>query len=542
MRGLAAVHLAHFAWLAAGCATITAAETAGRTWHELRTTRFRIATDGPVDLARNLAEDLERFHEVLMRETTAEEREAAPPLRIVLLQDADSLAALVPQARLQSGVSWVGSFVPSPRGNFVVLHTDPLTGAAREEQGRRRLFHEYAHYVMAMAGARAPSWYDEGFAEFFSTTEFREDGSYTLGFPPQRDTRGWIPLRTLFESGRIAELSQAGQGSAFPSRVRDAEPLVSDSYAQAWSIVHHFSTDPERKSRLARYLSLWQTGTTLDDAVVNGFGASVETLEATLQKYAAQPRVAYVTVKPARPLRAVKAHTAELSPARTHSLVADLLLWTQGPDEAVAALLEEAMRETSSDPAPVLALARLRLAEASAERREGEKNPRWAIATAERLVDAARKRGGESPEVLVLDGHLHVARAELAVGDRDAAEREILLARTAYRTAIRGDEALAEAYWALGRTYLTHDTGSEEAVVVLEAAGYLLPVFTAIPWTLARIRIARGEAAAAVAPLQYVLRWSRSLEQRAKALELLDRIRRDVHEAAPAQAPAEPTG
>src|SRR5262245_14427053 len=84
-------------WLTAlvqACATTTAVETARNPWHEVRSPRFQLWTDGDPERGRALVEDLERFHQVALQTTTAEEREAAPPLRIFLAKDAASFAAL----------------------------------------------------------------------------------------------------------------------------------------------------------------------------------------------------------------------------------------------------------------------------------------------------------------------------------------------------------------------------------------------------------------------------------------------------------------
>src|SRR5690348_7448751 len=72
-----------------------AAQTARGTWYELRTPRFRAWTDGEPETARVLLEDLERFHQVLLTLTSAEERAAAPPLRIFVAKDQRSFNALV---------------------------------------------------------------------------------------------------------------------------------------------------------------------------------------------------------------------------------------------------------------------------------------------------------------------------------------------------------------------------------------------------------------------------------------------------------------
>ena len=79
--------------LLTACAS-DAFRTAGRQWSEVRSARFRVLTEGDVEQARALVLDLERFHQVMLAKTSAEERVGAPPLQILLARDARTLKAL----------------------------------------------------------------------------------------------------------------------------------------------------------------------------------------------------------------------------------------------------------------------------------------------------------------------------------------------------------------------------------------------------------------------------------------------------------------
>jgi hypothetical protein len=130
--------------LAAGCAT-TAAEAARGHWYAVSTPRFQVWTDGDPQLARGMVEDLERYHQVALRTTTAEDREAAPPVRIFLAKDSSSMGALAPMAKLAPGVIRAGIFTSTYRGNYAVVNSKDDTDAAGEQlTGRAVLFHEYA--------------------------------------------------------------------------------------------------------------------------------------------------------------------------------------------------------------------------------------------------------------------------------------------------------------------------------------------------------------------------------------------------------------
>jgi hypothetical protein len=143
------------------------------------------------------------------------------------------------------------------------------------------------------------------------------------------------------------------------------------------------------------------------------------------------------------------------------------------------------------------------------------------LAAAERYLQQAVQRESAAPEALLLAGHLHRVKAALAKQAKQPYADELSAARTAYRSAIHADDALAEAYVGLGATYLIADNGSKEAQVVLEAATYLLPLQTETAMMLAKVQLARGNGAQAVPALEYVIRWSSDEQQRAEASSAL---------------------
>ena len=238
-----------------------ATQTARGTWHELRTPRFRAWTDGDPEPVRVLLEDLERFDHVLRALTSAEEREAAPPLRIYVAKDDRSLRSLTgARANIQ------GLFKPTLRGNYAIVGGGANVEADDPYAIARRavLFHEYTHYVLSMSGARVPSWYNEGFAEYMSTTAFRDDGRYTIGCVPQHRAAWtkyieWLPMLRVLSADNVADLEGSrGVGGTGTHVGSDRNPA--DSYAQSWYAVHYFLADGQRKAQLNRYLQEWAAG------------------------------------------------------------------------------------------------------------------------------------------------------------------------------------------------------------------------------------------------------------------------------------------
>jgi tetratricopeptide (TPR) repeat protein len=525
-----AMALACSSWALSACAT-TAVDSAKGDWHEVRTARFEVLTEGEPAEARALVQDLERFHQVMLAKTTAAEREGVPPLKIFVTQGSASFEALTHARHDTAGI-----FRSTVGGNYAVVEGVTEQDEAVRMTTRNILFHEYVHYMMAASGARVPSWYNEGFAEFMSTTHFRADGSYTVGCPPQHRTRWhdyleWRPMRELLESDDIASLRGDRQ----------------DSYLQAWYAVHYLSTNDARKAQLSDYLQRFDSVSS-ELAVQASFGLDLDAFDRAIRAHASSKNFECVAITPTVPLRLPVIEERPISTELAHVRLGELVLSTLGPTDETLALLAQAVKVARDNPLARVHAVRGDLA-AATDAGDGEPSSQVvdaAIAKVEALGSAVRGL----PEADDLLGDLYLSRARRLQRANDPGHAAALkLARKAYRRAIRADETHAPAYYGLGRTYLVDDNGSKEPLVVLETAGYLVPSAVEVPLTLAAILIERGEHAAAEAPTRYVLRWAKNPRLRKAAQRYLDRL--PLHtamqhaadsNAAPQQPAAEPTG
>jgi Flp pilus assembly protein TadD len=521
-----------------GCGT-AAMHTAGGSWYEVRSPRFALWTDGEPERARALVADLERFHAVMLAMTTAEDRLSAPPLRIFLAKDRASFLAWT-RGHMKSAA---GFFKSSGHGNYAVIDPGPHDGGGIGEfRGREVLFHEYTHYITTMHGVRAPSWYDEGFAEYMAPTEFRASGAYTVGCPSLYRTAGfsyaeWLSMGAVMEANNIATLMRDPSGG-----VRTAHAAI-DTYAQSWYAVHFFSADEVHQHQLVEYLRLWGLGTPPSDAVRRAFGMDYPTLDKVLRAYAANPRFACIEVMPAQPLPTPRIEVRPMSTADAHRHVGDLLEALFGPIDAALDILLKAAALAPRDASTLAALARWYWQSARAP----GASPADAFVRARRYLDQAIAIAPDNPEVLTLDGHLRSEAAAALFKAGKLGTVELEAARNAYRRAIHRDDTAAEAYYGLGVTYLIQDSGAQEAVVVFEEAAYLLPLETGISMDLARLYIGRKDSPKAIAALEDVEHWSKSEPMVAAAKKLHALLNNApnappavAHESSPAAAQAGP--
>jgi tetratricopeptide (TPR) repeat protein len=203
--------------------------------------------------------------------------------------------------------------------------------------------------------------------------------------------------------------------------------------------------------------------------------------------------------------------------------VGDLVLATLGPTEAAFEVLEQAVALDGKAYKTLIALARAHWQKAEAT--EGA-SATTELTAAESYLEQARPLAAADPEVLAVEGHIRrlQAKALRASGAEGVADR-IALARKAYRTAIKLDEALAEAYFGLGLTYLIDDNGSEEGQAALEVAAFLLPLEASIALSLGELQVRRGNLLQAVPALQYALLRSKDPATRERTKRAIDKIR-----------------
>ncbi|MBC2777366.1 tetratricopeptide repeat protein [Parasphingopyxis marina] len=137
------------------------------------------------------------------------------------------------------------------------------------------LFHEYAHHFMLQYFPTAyPAWYIEGFAEYFATVEFLEDGSVRLGSPPEFRASS-LRYGTWIRADRM--LSNESENDHM-------------TYAEGWLLVHLAANNAEVGAALSDYLNRLVRGETGREAYENSFGQSRRTVNRMMQRYLSRNR------------------------------------------------------------------------------------------------------------------------------------------------------------------------------------------------------------------------------------------------------------
>jgi tetratricopeptide (TPR) repeat protein len=264
------------AWLAL-LACVPAAARAE--WKEATTTNFVVYAEGGEAQLREFATKLEKFNFVLR----AYHGVTAPPspikLKVYLLPSIDAVSKL-------GGDGVAGFYVSDARGLMMVGTRSRPPGAVIARSGpdsvdidsESILLHEYTHHFMFQYfPATYPTWYSEGFAEFWGATNILPDDVVEVGQPVDYRYGSlvfnrWLPVKKLLTAQSYADV-----------------PELDLLYAEGWLLVRSAFDDPKQMKQLQAYLKAINAGVSYEQAMNDSFG-DVGELDSRLHSYAGKSK------------------------------------------------------------------------------------------------------------------------------------------------------------------------------------------------------------------------------------------------------------
>ncbi len=212
-------------------------------WKVAETANFRVHSEASDERLIEQAAVLEDFRALLMRMTGHTPPDGTPKLDVFMVDD---LAIAMPWRAPAKGMA---GFYRADAGRISAVALDRTGGREFDVNAQQILLHEYAHHFMLAANGPAyPAWYVEGFAEYFSTAEFRPERIEFGKVSPNRglwlSNAAWLPLETVL-AGR-PETSGGKSAAMF--------------YAQSWALTHYMFRMPGMRDRLVAYLKAFSGG------------------------------------------------------------------------------------------------------------------------------------------------------------------------------------------------------------------------------------------------------------------------------------------
>jgi len=448
-------------------------------WHEAVSTNFIVYSQGSRQDAIDFAAKLERFHFMLKTIRPVPAGQANARLRVFLLADQGAVARSV------GGGGVAGYYIPDARGLMLVgtrRRQTRLTDirSARMETGdidpENVLFHEYTHhFTFQYFPATYPTWYSEGFAEFWGATRILPGDVIEVGAPADHRfstfrALGWLPLARLLRARSYSDL-------------RGTEIFL--LYAEGWLLVRYLFEHPARQRQIQDYLRLINVGTPIDEAIRQAI-PDLDAFNNELFEYAGAARFNVVRLPFRRiEIGAIEART--LRPAE-QALIMDEIKLSRGYPQREAAEFADHVKDVAGrfpdDPFAIrMVMETQYLAGNGAE----------ALAAADRLLalDPNHARA-LATKGLIRSAALAAARSTDAAawnGARQYLRRAVNAART--------DPVVLEAYY---RSFLIQGAlPPEDAQNALYSAMELAPSDDELRYSLARDFEQRGMIPDAIA-------------------------------------------
>jgi tetratricopeptide (TPR) repeat protein len=242
-------------------------------WHELRSPDFVI-------FGQSSREEMERFALDLARYISVVERlvESEPPKSpaYIFLVDDDVEDLLV-----QSDFS-LAYMTSSLTGIDLVIRD----GSVYDPVKRSIFLHEFTHYLtLRNRKLMYPAWYEEGFAEFLSSTRKRGN-TMEIGSAPGR----------VRELGFLQAIKWKLGGAKYPFDLKPALAWKRSSltqypiifYGTSWITVHYLNSNPDRQKQLATMIRLQGQGVEWEEAFSRAFPESIDELERKINRHGEQ--------------------------------------------------------------------------------------------------------------------------------------------------------------------------------------------------------------------------------------------------------------
>jgi tetratricopeptide (TPR) repeat protein len=323
-----------FLLLISTTAVFSRAAMAGEaTWVEVKSPHFSVVTDAGERRGREVATRFEQMRAVFGRLLTQAKVNTPIPLQIVAFRNTKELRQVSP---LWHGkpVELAGLFQGSSDRCFIMLDMSV-------ESPWGVVFHEYAHQLMnGTLSFRMDPWFEEGFAEYFSSIEVDTREARVGKIPAV--TYEIIQQRGLM---KIADLFRVQQNSSTYNESGDKRTVF---YAES-SMVVHYIYDNDLFPKLANYVDLrYNKNLSVEDAIQQGFGMSAANFDKAIRSYIASNQFQYYKMKTPPEIETTGYTSKPISHTDASAVMADIHAHSSDYHEKSAAEFEDVLK---ADPA-----------------------------------------------------------------------------------------------------------------------------------------------------------------------------------------------
>lgn len=306
-------------------------------WVEVRSPHFSVVTDAGEKRGHETALKFEQMRAVFGAMLVKANVNLPVPLQIVAFRNTKEMRQFAP---LWHGkpTQLAGLFQSGPDRNFILLDMSV-------ENAWTVVFHEYAHRLLSgnITGETQP-WFDEGFAEYFSTIEVDAKVAKLGRMPPPG---AWETLQR-YGLMKITDLLEVQHNS----QEYNEGDRRSVFYAQSWLLVHYLY-DTKQAPMIARYFdAVIDQKANIENGIQRAFGTSTAQLDKELHEYFARGRVTYTTIPTPPGIETTGYTVTAMSAVAAKAVLADAHLHSMDyQDKAVSEFQEVLATEPGNEAA-----------------------------------------------------------------------------------------------------------------------------------------------------------------------------------------------
>ena len=298
-------------------------------WVEIRSPHFSVVTDAGEKRGRDAAFHFEEMRAVFGALLFKAKVTLPTPLQIVAFRNTKELRQFAP---LYNGkpTQVAGLFEGNTDRSFILLDMsveDPWTV----------VFHEYAHQLLnGNTDASVQPWFDEGFAEFFSTIKVNGKEA-DVGLTQQNDFQ-ILQQNRMF---KVADLFRVQQNSSVYNESGDHRSMF---YAESW-LVMHYLYDKKLLGKAGPYFDLViDRRVPVEDAIQQGFGMSGAQFDKELHDYLEKNRFTYWKIPTPAGIETAGYTVKPVPIADAKAMLADMHLHSPFYQEKAVAEFEEVLK------------------------------------------------------------------------------------------------------------------------------------------------------------------------------------------------------
>ena len=238
------------------CAPLAPARSDEPHWIRVNSSHFSVVTDAEESKGRDVVVRFEQmrlvFGQLLMRNRI----NMSEPVDIIALRSDDEYSKVVPVR--QGPAIGLGFFIPGDERNYFVLNLS-------KEESWRAISREFAFVFLNYNYPPTQPWFDEGFAEYFSSLRF-ENKQAQIGGDPNTFTEllnstAWLTIPELFAARPDPSSNQDNSRHSL-------------FYAQSW-IVMHYLLSQSKLQETGTYFDLVQNQKLpVEEAIQKAYGMS----------------------------------------------------------------------------------------------------------------------------------------------------------------------------------------------------------------------------------------------------------------------------